>query len=310
MVKSSKKTLKHLNISEAVEESVEPSTETPPVEVHQETPVETSTEIQGDTSFEMPVEANNPASRFTAASLPKRVLKNIKLFVIAGGIFLVFAALVCTTAFFYFQYRSVLGESKKILSTTTMTKAQMLQSMLDKLGKIAEIPTDDTPTIATVSDITKLKDNPFFADAQNGDKVFIFQSTGKAYLYRPSTDKIININSVNFINQGNHATSEANLSGSETTPNVVILNSTTVPNLTLSAQKKISNSGISVNVINRADANNTYDATLVVDLTGVHPQDAEKIANAVHGIVGALPSGETATASADILVILGTNYTQ
>jgi hypothetical protein len=51
----------------------------------------------------------------------------------------------------------------------------------------------EQPTVATVSDITKLKDQAFFNNAKNGDKVLIFKNTKKAIIYRPSTNQIIEI---------------------------------------------------------------------------------------------------------------------
>lgn len=63
-----------------------------------------------------------------------------------------------------------------------------------------ELPVDEKPTIATVTDITKVKDQPFFAHAQNGDKVLLFSKAGKAILYRPSTKKIIELAPIDLKN--------------------------------------------------------------------------------------------------------------
>lgn len=63
--------------------------------------------------------------------------------------------------------------------------------IISEVGKLVVLPADETPTIATVSDLAPLKGQPFFADAEMGDKVLIFQKAKKAILYRPSTKKII-----------------------------------------------------------------------------------------------------------------------
>ena len=60
------------------------------------------------------------------------------------------------------------------------------------------LPTGETPTIATVTDASKLKDQAFFTNAVTGDKVLIYTNAKKAFLYRPSTNKIINIAPVNL----------------------------------------------------------------------------------------------------------------
>lgn len=44
----------------------------------------------------------------------------------------------------------------------------------------------------TVSDITKLEDNPFFNNAQNGDIVVAYQINKLVILYRPAQHKVIN----------------------------------------------------------------------------------------------------------------------
>ncbi len=72
---------------------------------------------------------------------------------------------------------------------------EQTSGIISAVGKLIELP-DDTPQIATVSDVDKLKTGqPFFTKARNGDYILIFQT--EAILYRPSARKIINVASVN-----------------------------------------------------------------------------------------------------------------
>lgn len=71
------------------------------------------------------------------------------------------------------------------------------KSLLEKIGSLIELP-DEQPTIATVSDLAPLKDQPFFARAQIGDKVLIYTEAKKAVLYRLSTNKVIEVAPVNL----------------------------------------------------------------------------------------------------------------
>jgi hypothetical protein len=88
------------------------------------------------------------------------------------------------------------------------------QTLISQIGKLTDLPQGETPTVATVTDITKLKDQPFFTNAKNGDKVLIYTTAKKAYLYRPSTNKLINIAPVNLgSGQSNGTTS--NTSGNQ-----------------------------------------------------------------------------------------------
>lgn len=70
--------------------------------------------------------------------------------------------------------------------------ANEADEIIKSVGMLMDLP-DEEPTVATVSDVEKLKDQDFFSRAQNGDKVIIFPKAQKAILYRPATDKIIEV---------------------------------------------------------------------------------------------------------------------
>jgi hypothetical protein len=67
-----------------------------------------------------------------------------------------------------------------------------VESITQKVGLLMDIP-NETPTIASISDASKLRDQQFFVKAMNDDKVLIFTKAQKAILYRPSTNKIIEV---------------------------------------------------------------------------------------------------------------------
>jgi lipopolysaccharide export LptBFGC system permease protein LptF len=95
-------------------------------------------------------------------------------------------ALALTSAYFY----------KKSKAPEQASQAE-IKSLIEKVGRLAVLPTDETPTIATVSDPNALKDQAFFVDAKKGDKVLIYSNAKKAVLYNPSQDKIVNIAPLN-----------------------------------------------------------------------------------------------------------------
>ncbi len=143
--------------------------------------------------------ANHPAP----ATKKKRVKKpdNTGLWI---GILIVILALVGVAVYSYNKYQDsklqVQTLNNKLANPQAVAKAEQTE-LITKVSKITVLPTGETPTVATVSDITKLKDQAFFVNAQNGDKVLIYTQAKKAYLYRPSTNKIINIAPVNLGDQ-------------------------------------------------------------------------------------------------------------
>lgn len=66
--------------------------------------------------------------------------------------------------------------------------------ILEKVGMLMILPTDEDPMIATITDIEMLKkQQDFYAEALNDDKVILYPKAKKAIIYRPGINKIINI---------------------------------------------------------------------------------------------------------------------
>lgn len=86
----------------------------------------------------------------------------------------------------------------RIPSNPEADQRKDLKKTLERVSRIMVLPTNEEPTLATVTDLSKLKDQPFFANAQDGDKVLIYPRSLKAILYSPSKDKIIEVSSVNL----------------------------------------------------------------------------------------------------------------
>ncbi len=100
-------------------------------------------------------------------------------------------AAIVAAGYFYNQVR-VLKQSPQ---------AQALAEASDltlKVGKLIVLPKGETPTVATVSDPAALKDQPFFALAQKGDKVLIYAQAKEAVLYSVTLNKILNLAPLNI----------------------------------------------------------------------------------------------------------------
>ena len=71
-----------------------------------------------------------------------------------------------------------------------------ISKTVEEVGKVLLLPADEVPSQATVTDLSKLKDQPFFAQAQVGDKVLIFSVSRKVILWRPSIHKVIEVSAL------------------------------------------------------------------------------------------------------------------
>jgi len=69
--------------------------------------------------------------------------------------------------------------------------------IVSKVSLLMDLP-NEAPTIATVLDASKLQDQVFFKNAKNDDRVLIYTQAKKAVLYRPSTNKIIEVSPLNL----------------------------------------------------------------------------------------------------------------
>ena len=96
--------------------------------------------------------------------------------------------------YFYSKYQQV----QKQLKNPQQASLDQTKSVVAMVGKLIALPTDETPSLATVQDKSKLKDQPFFKNAVNGDKLLLFIKAKKAILYRESSNKIIEVAPINI----------------------------------------------------------------------------------------------------------------
>lgn len=193
--------------------------------------------------------------------------------------------------YYYTKYQAV----KKNPDIITKEETNWL---VDQVGKLMTLPSDEVPTIATVIDKDKLKDQSFFANSQNGDKVLVYTKAKKAILYRPNTNKIVEVGPVNTDQAADGVT--ANIK-------IAYLNGSTNGNtdtMVTAAETKVKEKINNSETASKAAAKGTYTKTQVIDLSGGTYTDAVKsIADALGGDVATLPASETKP-DGNILIIL------
>lgn len=87
--------------------------------------------------------------------------------------------------------------SYKVYKNWLAGRANDTTILLKNVSKLTDIPSDEVPTIATVTNAELIKQQSFFKDALVGDRVLLYKEAKKAILYRPSTGKIVSIAPLN-----------------------------------------------------------------------------------------------------------------
>lgn len=73
------------------------------------------------------------------------------------------------------------------------------KELVATVNKLTPLPNTEEPTIQTVTDAKLARQQAdFYAKSENGDKVLLYVNTRKAFLYRPSTNKVITIAPIQF----------------------------------------------------------------------------------------------------------------
>lgn len=229
---------------------------------------------------------------------PQRILIGLAIVLALGGL--------GAAGYFYYQYRNLTAPSREISDVYT------------RVSKILELP-DETPTLATVAEKEKLQDQPFFEKAENGDKVLIFPNAKKAVLYRPSTQKVIEV--APFVTQpvadqpdvNSAATSEEEAPPAEELgpPTVTVLNGTTQVGLANVHDDTLKAKVPELEIKVKAQARRTdYPNTVVIDLTGKRSAMAQQIVDQFGGQIAATMPADEAKPTTDIVVILGKDKMQ
>lgn len=75
------------------------------------------------------------------------------------------------------------------------------EDLIKRIGQLIELPQGEKPTVATVTEESKLKEQAFFSKAKNGDKVLVYTNARQVVVYRPLENRIISVGSVNISQQ-------------------------------------------------------------------------------------------------------------
>lgn len=231
-------------------------------------------------------------------------MKKLYLIGIAVGL-LVIAGLSLNSYRLAKQNRVLGAQYEALKKDPQMFAKEEIKQLTDQLSKLVVLPTDEDPVVATVTDKEKLKDQPVFAKAENGDKIVIYAKAQKAYIYRPSKNVLVDVVPVNIGNQ------QIGITGvNEKNPlRLVLVNGSKNVGIAGELEKRIKDKNIpGVQVVNKATAkSDNYTKTLVLDVSGKMGKQAAEMAQLVSGEV-ASESGEINAKNADLMIIIGNDF--
>lgn len=76
-------------------------------------------------------------------------------------------------------------------------QAEQAQAILARVGTLIALPAYETPQMATIEDANGLKkEQPFLANAENGDVLIVYPMARQAMLYRPATNMLVAVGPV------------------------------------------------------------------------------------------------------------------
>lgn len=240
--------------------------------------------------------------------------KKFLLIALASG--LILALLLAPAVYFYGQYQKT---KNQLSDSQALTKGD-IDLLIKKVGLLIELP-DETPTVATVSDVEKLRGQVFFTRAQNGDRVLVFKESKKAILYDPVNNKIREVGPVEITaptptgTQGQtQGVSDSKVPTILKAATVALLNGTSTENLASEAETSLVSARANTKVIGRAFAvKRDYPETIVVDISGGKNEEAAAAARVFNARVIALPPEEQPVVNSletrpDIVIILGADF--
>ncbi len=217
---------------------------------------------------------------------------------------IIIAIALIPSYYFYTRWE----HSQKLLKNPELALQEEKRGIVDKVGKLVDIPSNEDPTIATISDKDKLqnqiKNQPFFSKAENGDKVLVFPQAKKAILYRPTINKVMDMVAISLSTES--ATIPGIVAGTKVT--TAIYNGTQTPRLANAAETKLTSQYDFLSIVKKDNAaKENYPKTLVIDVSGKYPEFAGTLAERISATVVPLPAGETKP-DADLLMIVGEDF--
>lgn len=172
------------------------------------------------------------------------------------------------------------------------------QAIREQVGKLVMLPPGEEPAIATIGEGTQPTDR-LLEKSQAGDKLLLYYGSLKAYLYRPSLNKLVDIGPLTV------DPSATEVQGTR----ITVVDGANMPDKAADYRTRLRSIFKDAAVIAppQTAARSDHSRTVIVDLTNNQAKYnlVSNIAATLRVSQGVLPLGETAPADADILIVVG-----
>ncbi|MFC1647147.1 hypothetical protein ACFL1A_02555 [Patescibacteria group bacterium] len=182
------------------------------------------------------------------------------------------------------------------------------KSMIEEVAKLIDLPTDETPQVAVVTDETKLKSQPFFTPARNGDWVLAYRNIKRVILYRPSIKKIIDVANAVFADrsQESNVVTDSSVTVSKNIT-VAIRNASGVENAQETVTKQLATIS-DISITESTDSAGLRGSSLIVKQGTTDDIKFQEFVDLLGYKVGQVPDSEKSS-DADILILIGSDIT-
>jgi hypothetical protein len=250
-----------------------------------------------------------PAAKISSpvkAEVPVQLKKSRKI----APIFFLTTLLVAAGVLAYYYFTQINAD---LFKKPPLSEADETRQTITAVSKLMLLPTGETPTVATVGDVTKLSTQAFFANSINGDKVLIYNTAKKAILWRPSTNMIIEVAPITVMTSDSSGTAtdsaaakpEGAAGDNAEKISFILYNGAGVTGLTKTYETSLKAKIAGVTVAARENAATVYDKSVLIDVKGDKMEQAGQLSRKLGITLGGLPKNEKVTATADFLIILG-----
>lgn len=120
--------------------------------------------------------------------------KKLRILLVAAGVLII--VLAALAGFLFWKYHGSNQEDDQSKSNR----------IISQVGELFILPKGETPTVAAIQDLSKLKGQEFFSDAKNGDYVLIYSQAKVAFLYREPEGKLVNVGPIKTENNAANQT--------------------------------------------------------------------------------------------------------